>query len=179
MFFIILSLTISVNNKSYSETGLEIPRYVSLKSNDANLRIGPSINYPISIKYITKNFPLKVKEEYKDWRKVSDFKNNEGWIHKSLIKSDRYAIIISKNNSHIFNTVNGKKIGEISNGSLIYLSKCKINWCLISKDNNKGWVEKKNMWGIKDSEKFNINILQNFIDYYYNSINLLENMLKK
>ena len=37
------------------ETGLEIPRYVSLKSDDANIRVGPSKNYPIKIKYIKKN----------------------------------------------------------------------------------------------------------------------------
>ena len=37
------------------ETGLEIPRYVSLKSDDANIRVGPSKNYPIEIKYIKKN----------------------------------------------------------------------------------------------------------------------------
>ena len=36
------------------ETGLEIPRFVSLKSNDANIRVGPSMNYPIEIKYIIK-----------------------------------------------------------------------------------------------------------------------------
>ena len=42
------------------ETGLEIPRYVSLKSNDANIRVGPSTNYPIAIKYIQKNYPLKI-----------------------------------------------------------------------------------------------------------------------
>ena len=38
------------------ETGLEIPRYVSLKSNDANIRVGPSKNYPIEIKFIKKNY---------------------------------------------------------------------------------------------------------------------------
>ena len=37
------------------ETGLEVPRYVSLKSNDSNIRVGPSKNYPISIKYVVKN----------------------------------------------------------------------------------------------------------------------------
>ena len=36
------------------ETGLEIPRYVSLKSNDANIRVGPSTNYPIVIKLSTR-----------------------------------------------------------------------------------------------------------------------------
>ena len=36
------------------ETGLEIPRYISLKSNDSNIRVGPGMNYPIEIKYIIK-----------------------------------------------------------------------------------------------------------------------------
>ena len=39
-------------------TGLEIPRFVSLKSNDVNIRVGPSINYPIKLKYV---FIPKVK----------------------------------------------------------------------------------------------------------------------
>ena len=45
-------------------------RYVSLKSNDANIRVGPSINYPIVIKFIQHNYPLKILEEYDDWRKL-------------------------------------------------------------------------------------------------------------
>ena len=77
------------------ETGLEIPRYVSLKSDDTNIRVGPSKNYPIEIKYIVKNYPLKVLEEYEDWRKVQDFKNNIGWIHKSLISGTRTGIVLS------------------------------------------------------------------------------------
>ena len=80
------------------QTGLEIPRYVSLKSNDANIRVGPSKNYPIEIKYIKKNYPLKVLEEYEEWRKVEDFKNNIGWIHKSLISGNRTGIVLSENN---------------------------------------------------------------------------------
>ena len=77
------------------ETGLEIPRYVSLKSDDANIRVGPSKNYPIEIKYIKKNYPLKVLDEYKEWRKVEDFDKNIGWIHKSLISGIRTGIVLS------------------------------------------------------------------------------------
>ena len=73
------------NADTGKETGLEIPRYVSLKSNDANIRVGPSMNYPIVIKYILNNYPLKVLEEYEEWRKVEDFKKNIGWTHRSLI----------------------------------------------------------------------------------------------
>ena len=66
------------------ETGLEIPRYVSLKSDDANIRVGPNMNYPITIKYIKKNYPLKVLEEYEEWRKVEDFDKNIGWIVQKM-----------------------------------------------------------------------------------------------
>ena len=117
------------------ETGLEIPRFVSLKSNDANIRVGPSKNYPIEIKYIKKNYPLKVLEEYEEWRKVEDFKNNIGWIHKSLISGNRTGIVLSKDNKNIelLNTLGGNVIGEIGRENIINLEKCKIDWCLVSR----------------------------------------------
>ena len=106
------------------ETGLEIPRYVSLKSNDANIRVGPSKNYPIEIKFIKKNYPLKVLEEYEDWRKVEDFQKNFGWIHKSLISGIRTGIVLSNDNKTIklLNTLNGNIIGEIGSGNIVKIS---------------------------------------------------------
>ena len=116
------------------ETGLEIPRYVSLKSDDANIRVGPSKNYPIEIKYIKKNYPLKVLEEYEEWRKLEDFNKNIGWIHKSLISGIRTGIVLSNYNKNIklLNTLDGNVIGEIGYGNIVFLEKCKIDWCLIS-----------------------------------------------
>ncbi len=56
--FISMIIFCQVSNANVGkETGLEIPRYVSLKSDDANIRVGPSKNYPIEIKYIKKNYP--------------------------------------------------------------------------------------------------------------------------
>ena len=160
------------------ETGLEIPRYISLKSNDANIRIGPSKNYPIEIKYIKKNYPLKVLEEYEDWRKVVDFQKNFGWIHKSLISGTRTGIILSKDNKNIelLNTLDGNVIGEIGNGNIVYLEKCKIDWCLVSIGNFRGWINKKYIWGVKQNEIIKINFLQKFVDLYWNSINFLNRL---
>lgn len=155
------------------ETGLEIPRYVSLKSNDANIRVGPSKNYPIEIKFIKKNYPLKVLEEYEDWRKVEDFQKNFGWIHKSLISGTRTGIVLSNDNKAIklLNTLNGNVIGEIGKGNIVFLEKCKIDWCLVSFRNYRGWVDKKNIWGIKEKEKTNISFFQKFEDLYWKSVN--------
>ena len=158
------------------ETGFELPRYVSLKSNDSNLRVGPSKNYPISIKYVIDNFPIQIIDEYKNSRKIIDFENNTGWIHKSLIKGDRNGIINSPNkkNVAVFNTFNGKQIGEVTHGSIINLSKCKLNWCLIVNKNNSGWIEKKYIWGVEKNEVFNINFIEIFSNYFFKSINLFE-----
>ena len=163
------------------QTGLEIPRYVSLKSNDANIRVGPSKNYPIEIKFIKKNYPLKVLEEYEDWRKVEDFQKNFGWIHKSLISGTRTGIILSNDNKNIqlFNTLGANVIGEIGIGNIVYLEKCKINWCLVSAKNSKGWIDKKYIWGVKEKEIIKINFLQIFEDLYWKSVNYLKKIQKK
>ena len=162
------------------ETGLEIPRYVSLKSDDANIRVGPSKNYPIEIKYIKKNYPLKVLDEYEGWRKVEDFNQNIGWIHKSLISGIRTGIVLSNDNKKIklLNTLDGNVIGEIGNGNIVFLEKCKIDWCLISSGNFEGWVNKKYIWGVKEKEIIKISIFQRFEDLYWKSVNYLNKIQK-
>ena len=162
------------------ETGLEIPRYVSLKSDDANIRVGPSKNYPIEIKYIKKNYPLKVLDEYEEWRKVEDFNRNIGWIHKSLISGIRTGIVLSNDNKKIklLNTLDGNVIGEIGNGNIVFLEKCKIDWCLISSGYFEGWMDKKYIWGVKEKEIIKISIFQRFEDLYWKSLNYLNKIHK-
>ena len=181
-FVISLILTIVFTKICYGdvgkETGLEIPRYVSLKSNEANIRVGPSTNYPIAIKYIQKNYPLKILEEYDDWRKIEDLTENNGWIHKSLISGDRTAVIVSNNDDKIkiFNTIEGKTIGNIGIGNIVSINKCKIDWCSISFNNYKGWIHKKNIWGVEDVEIINVSYFQIIIDLYWKSLNNLQKM---
>ena len=176
LFFVSSSLA----NNIGSNTGLEIPRFVSLKSNEANIRVGPSKNYPIEIKYIKKNYPLKVLDEYEEWRKVEDFKKNIGWIHKSLISGTRTGIVLSNDNKNtqLLNTLDGNVIGEIGRGNIVYLEKCKIDWCLVSFGNYRGWIDKKNIWGIKEKEIINISFFQRFEDLYWKSVNTLNKIQK-
>ena len=168
------------NANTGKETGLEIPRYVSLKSDDANIRVGPSKNYPIEIKYIKKNYPLKILDEYEEWRKVEDFNRNIGWIHKSLISGIRTGIVLSNDNKNIIllNTLDGNVIGEIGNGNIVFLEKCKIDWCLVSSRNYKGWIDKKYIWGVKEKEIINISFFQRFDDLYWKSVNSLNKIQK-
>ena len=180
VFISIIIFSQICNAKIGKETGLEIPRYISLKSNDANIRVGPSKNYPIEIKYIKKNYPLKVLEEYEDWRKVEDFQKNFGWIHKSLISGNRTGIVLSNDNKTIklLNTLNGNVIGEIGNRNIVFLEKCKIDWCLVSLGDFEGWMDKNYIWGVKEKEIIKINVFQSFEDIYWKSVNYLNRILK-
>ena len=83
LFFV---LSFNLHAKTGSVTGLEIPRFVSLKSNEVNLRVGPSTNYPIELIYKTKNLPVEIIDEFDTWRKIKDHNRTIGWLHKSLIQ---------------------------------------------------------------------------------------------
>ena len=167
-------LVIFFSTSSYAknigvETGFELPRYVSLKSNDSNLRVGPSKNYPISIKYVIDNFPIQIIDEYKNWRKIIDFENNTGWIHKSLIKGDRFILTVNKNENvkKIYNRPNGKLVGEIKSNNIINLENCLIDWCYISHIDISGWIYKDFIWGVYKDEIYNRSFYQPIINQYW------------
>jgi len=148
-----------------TETGYKIPRFVSLKSNDVNLRKGSSINYPIVLKYTVKNLPVEIIDEYDLWRKIIDLEGNQGWIHKDLIKGDRFAIINHNYYSplQIKNKPQGRVIGTIGKNNIVKINKCMLDWCSINYKNKKGWVEKINLWGVYKYEEINIPFYQPLI----------------
>ena len=150
-------------------TGLELPRFVSLKSDDVNLRVGPSINYPIELKYIQKNYPIEIIDEFDVWRKTKDHEGNIGWLHKSLIKGDRYILLGVKISSdiNIYNRPNGKLIGLIKKNNILKLNECLKNWCNVKNEDIKGWISKKNIWGVYSAEIYNQKLYQPVINQYW------------
>ena len=162
-------------------TGYKIPRFVALKSNEVNLRVGPSTNYPIKIKYIQKNLPVEIVDEYNTWRQIHDIDGNIGWIHKSLLKGDRYGIILSSFNNvaSIFNYPQGYQIGQIGNKNIVEINKCLKKWCFINIKNKKGWIEKKNLWGVYEPEIYKIIFIQPLISFYWDLISKIGLETKK
>ena len=150
-------------------TNLDMPRFVSLKSNDVNLRVGPSVNYPIELKYTQNNLPVEIIDEFDVWRKIKDSENNIGWLHKSLIKGERYILTGYKNEKEInlYNRPNGKIIGIIKKNNILDLKMCIINWCKVSQNKIKGWLLKKNVWGVYDFEIYNTKFYQPVINQYW------------
>ena len=152
-----------------NETGLKIPRFVSLKAGNSNLRIGPSENYPIKLKYIVANTPVEIIDEHKNWRKINDYEGNMGWMHKSLIRGKRFAIVNTpyQEGLRVLNKPKGKNIGKIGKRNILEINTCLKNWCKIEYQKNKGWVNKINIWGIYEKETFNIPFYQPVVDLFW------------
>ena len=126
LLFLIFFFNIVYASEIGVVTGYKIPRFVSLKSNEVNLRVGPSFNYPVKIKYIQKNLPVEIVDEHDVWRQIQDIDGNLGWIYKGLLKGNRYGIILSETNkfSFIFSYPQGYHIGKIGNKNIVEINKC-------------------------------------------------------
>jgi len=126
----------------------KIEVFMSLKNNEANLRYGPSFEYPIKITYKKKYLPVIVIDRSETWMKTRDFENNSGWINVSQISKKKTAINKKKNNLlYKKPTIYSRPIAKLEIGRLVIIKKCKINWCKIKTGNYSGWIIKSELWG--------------------------------
>ncbi|MGE4080829.1 MAG: SH3 domain-containing protein, partial [Reyranella sp.] len=59
-------------------SGLPIPRFASLKSDEINVRTGPGPRYPIEWVFKRKGMPVEIVAEYDNWRKIRDWQGASG-----------------------------------------------------------------------------------------------------
>ena len=138
LFFILIS-SLSFANQVY---------FVMLKNNKVNVRYGPSFDSPIKYVYKKKLLPLKVIDKKENFRRIIDHKNNSGWIHVSQLKDSKSIITTSQKIIFKKATKFSKPIAKVDKGRLLFLKKCKTNWCQVKTDEYTGWVDKSNLWGI-------------------------------
>ena len=129
-------------------TGLEIPRFVSLKKSKTFLRRGPGKSYKIDWILEKNSYPLKVIAEHEHWRQVIDFQGDEGWVYFRLLSGKR-TIIISKQEIYLRKTSkkNSNPIGILKYGVIGELIDRTENSCNARFQNLKGWVNKNDAWG--------------------------------
>ncbi len=72
-------------------TGLEVPRWVSLKSSEVRARTGPGLDYEILWEYRAAGLPIQVIAETREWRKICDPEGSVAWVHRSVVSARRGA----------------------------------------------------------------------------------------
>lgn len=163
---ICLMVPIGVTNSALAQevkigrsTGLEIPRFVSLRSDEAYLRRGPSLDYPIEWVYQRPALPVRIIGESGHWRKVETPYGDKGWFHKSLLNGQRTAIITTERvQLNEIPTENAQIVAILLAGAIGDLLACQSDWCqleIISEGKDyEGWVRKADIWGADAAEVF-------------------------
>ena len=134
-------------------SGLPVPRFVSLKFNEANLRAGPGSEYPVLWQYRQAGLPLLVDAEFGVWRKVRDADGTTGWMHGAGLSLRRMAFI-HEGMAKIYLQDNSESgvVAVAEKNALLELESCPKNWCRVTTDTVKGWVERAAIWGVLKSE---------------------------
>ena len=122
--------------------------FLSLKKDKVNVRYGPGFEYPIKYIYKKINLPIKQIDKKENFRRIIDIKNNSGWIHISQLKKINSVITLKDKIMFKKSTFFSKPIAQIKKGRLLIIQNCTKEWCKVKTDNFKGWVNKKNLWGI-------------------------------
>ena len=146
---LVKELYASSSTEISKETGLPLPRFVSLKGSKVNLRRGPSLNHKIDWVYKRKHLPLMIVSEFGHWRKVTDFENYTGWIYKDLLSGSRY-VIVNRRETLLRNKASFNSLGKaiLKREVIGKLLNCKGLWCFIRVKNLRGYVLAEHIWGV-------------------------------
>ncbi|MDG1436715.1 MAG: SH3 domain-containing protein [Rickettsiaceae bacterium] len=154
VFFIIIFIGSSVMPTMAVPKNLPVPRFVTIKFNEVNARIGPVADCTIEWVFIKKGEPVEVIAEYEQWRKIRDIKGEGGWVHANVISGKRSVVLVAKNTIPLLSSPGkyDKIIAKLEPKIRCSLHKCKEDWCQISCKSYKGWVAKKFLWGVYPEE---------------------------
>lgn len=145
----------------HGQSGLPLPRFVSLKASRVNLRIGPSQEYAVEWLYLKKGLPLEIIQEYDNWRRVRDSEGTEGWIYHSLLSGSRTGIVAPWHHGKdariemLAEPRQGTKVTALLEpGAIGHILSCNGDWCQMDFGGHEGWVVQGAIWGAYPGETY-------------------------
>ncbi len=134
-------------------TNLPLPRYVSMKAAEGNVRRGPSLTHRIDWVFKRRNMPLEVTAEYGHWRRVRDRDGAGGWVHYALLSGSR-TVLVEQDMLPVHARPDEKApvTAAFELGVVARLNDCTLDWCRISASGYRGWARKEHLWGVAPEE---------------------------
>lgn len=140
-------------------SGLPLPRFVSLKSNRVNMRVGPGTKYAVKWMYVRPGLPLEIIQEYDNWRRVRDADGDEGWIYHTLLSGRRTGVVApwfdagSTSLPLLRSASEGARvIAQVDPGAIGEVAQCDGQWCRMRFGDTAGWIMQSSIWGVYPGE---------------------------
>ena len=136
-------------------TGLPVPRFVTLRSGEVNVRTGPGVRYPVEWVFTRKEMPVEITAEFDTWRRIRDWEGSEGWVHQSMLSGKRGVVVLGAQRQIRSEPVpEASTVARVQPGVMGWLSKCKGEWCQVDLKGYKGWLKRGEVWGVYPDERF-------------------------
>ncbi|WP_427790440.1 SH3 domain-containing protein [Brevundimonas diminuta] len=133
-------------------TGLEVPRWVTLKSSQVRARQGPGLDYRILWEYRAAGLPVQVIAETREWRKICDPDGSVAWIHRTVASGRRSVFNRSDEpvpiRSGRSETASVRAL--LSPRALVPLDECEDGWCRVRARKLRGWVQQRAVFGAQE-----------------------------
>ncbi len=136
------------------ETNLPLPRFVSLKAKESNVRRGPSLSHRIDWVFQRRNMPLQVIAEYGHWRRVVDRDGQGGWVHYTMLSGVR-TVIIDRDMTALRAKPDAAshERAVLEAGVIARLGTCAAGWCELNAAGYRGWAPQDGLWGTVPGEE--------------------------
>ena len=134
-------------------TSLPLPRFVSMKAAEGNVRRGPSLSHRIDWVFKRRDMPLRITAEHGHWRRVEDRDGMGGWVHYSLLSGTRTVLVEQDMlQLHVNPDPKAAVVARLELGVVARLGECTLEWCELRSGGFTGWAPKVRLWGVGPKE---------------------------
>jgi SH3-like domain-containing protein len=148
-------------------SGLPLPRFVTIKSKESNVRVGPGYQYDIAWKYQVAGVPVEVIQEFDVWRKIRDVDGSTGWVHQNMLSGTRAGYVTRDAGDHVGLHAGASEessvVAWVGAGFPVRINSCEKGWCeVVATDhpanghpaNYLGYLPESDLWGVYQGESF-------------------------
>ena len=138
-----------------SATGMPLPRYAALRSDEVNLRAGPGTRYPIEWVYKRRELPVRIEREFEIWRLVADPDGIKGWVHQATLTGRRSFVVTGAERSlHRQAATDAPAVAMLMPGVVGQIRSCELaaEWCQLQVGEYRGWLKRDEFWGALPGE---------------------------
>jgi len=142
------------------ESGLPLPRFVSLKADRVNVRRGPGYDHEIAWVFLRAGLPVEIIAEFDAWRQIRDSEGAEGWVLGSLLSGRRTGLVapwIKAEQSRTFalhaeDDTSARVVSRVGPSVLVNIMSCDGTWCEVITRDIRGWIKQDELWGVYPRE---------------------------
>jgi SH3-like domain-containing protein len=137
-----------------SVTGLPLPRFAALRTDEVNMRAGPGTRYPIDWVYKRHDLPVEIEREFEVWRLVRDPDGVKGWVHQATLVGRRDFMVVGDERAMRQNPDDAAPpVARLKPGVIGHIRSCDATeWCEVQVQDYRGYLKRSEFWGAYTAE---------------------------